>query len=202
MSKLFSRYTGRLLYLGVLLLGASALSAAAAQVLVVDSVTLIDGTGAAPVPAMTVVIEDGRFRDILPAALAGDIDGTHIDGTGKFLIPGLMDMHVHLKGGVKITRDNLRQVSADRKLGLQALHSYLYSGVTSIYDAGNNPDYIFALREDERGHKIVSPRIFATGGIVTKPGSHGSGAGATTVEAWPDARAALDKHIARKPDLL
>lgn len=191
----------RILQLGLSLLVSMAL-AASAEVLVIDSVTLIDGTGAAPLPDMTVVIDDGRFSQVLPAAMATDIKGQRIDGKGKFLVPGLMDMHVHLKGGVEITPDNLRKADDDRKAGLKALHSYLYSGVTSIYDAGNNPDYILGLRSDERAHKIVSPRIFATGGIVTQPGSHGSGPGATTVESWPEARADLDQHIARKPDLL
>lgn len=187
---------------GLGLLGALALSAGA-EVLIIDSVTLIDGTGASPSPDMTVVIEDGRFRDIRPSALQTEnIDGKHIDGRGKFLIPGLMDMHVHLKGGVEITPENLRKIDSDRPLGIKALHSYLYSGVTSIYDAGNNPDYIFSLRADERAGKIVSPRIFATGGIVTQPGGHADGAGATTVESWPEARIDLDRHIARKPDLL
>ncbi len=49
---------------------------------------------------------------------------------------------------------------------------------------------------------MVSPRIFATGGIVTFPGSHGSGEGATLVDSWPDAIPKLEAHIALKPDVL
>ena len=85
---------------------------------------------------------------------------------------------------------------------IRALHGYLYSGVTSIYDSGNIPDYIFALRDQERAGEIISPRIFATGGIVTYPGSHGSGAGATLVDDWPEAIPLLDEHIKRLPDML
>jgi imidazolonepropionase-like amidohydrolase len=48
----------------------------------------------------------------------------------------------------------------------------------------------------------VSPRIFATGAIVTYPGSHGSNEFGTQVDSWPEAIPALDAHIARRPDLL
>ena len=82
------------------------------------------------------------------------------------------------------------------------LHSYLYSGVTSVYDAGNVPDYILGLRADERNGDLISPRIFATGSIVTYPGSHGSNEFGTQVDDWPEAIPTLDAHIEREPDLL
>jgi imidazolonepropionase-like amidohydrolase len=64
------------------------------------------------------------------------------------------------------------------------------------------PDYIFELRAAERSGKLLAPRIFATGGIVTYPGSHGSGPGSTDITSWPQAMTALDAHIARQPDVL
>ncbi|MGH9332898.1 MAG: amidohydrolase family protein, partial [Vicinamibacteria bacterium] len=151
--------------------------------LVIENVTLIDGTGRSPLPGVTIVIEEDRFRSIEKAADAGAVSGPRIDGTGKWAIPGLMDMHVHLRGGVR------------------ALHGYLYSGVTSIYDAGNDPEVIFALREKERSGEILAPRIFATGAIVTAPGGHG-GQGAVTIEDFVRDRPKLDEHIAREPDVL
>jgi imidazolonepropionase-like amidohydrolase len=78
----------------------------------------------------------------------------------------------------------------------------LYSGFTSVFDAGNNPDYIFGLRTRERAGQIVAPRIFATGGVVTVPGGHGGGAGATLVDQWPEDASLLDAHITREPDLV
>jgi imidazolonepropionase-like amidohydrolase len=90
----------------------------------------------------------------------------------------------------------------DERTGIRALQSYLYAGVTTILDLGNNPDYIFKLREMERSGQIVSTRLLAAGGIVTYPGSHGGGAGATLVDSWPQAIAKLDAAIARHPDML
>lgn len=180
----------------------SAATLGAGTTRIFDNVTLIDGTGRAPLEGMSVVVENDRFARIAPAETLGDLPGERIDGSGKYLIPGLMDMHIHLRGGVSVTEQGLRESGNDRDEGLAALASYLYSGVTAVYDSGNNPDYIYGLRDDERAGRIAAPRIFATGGIVTYPGSHGSGPGYTPVESWPEARSALDEHIARKPDLL
>jgi imidazolonepropionase-like amidohydrolase len=151
--------------------------------LVITNVTLIDGTGRAPREGVTLVVEGDRIVSVTASREAGEGAGTRLDGTGKWAVPGLMDMHVHLQGG------------------LSALHGYLYCGVTSIYDAGNDPEVIFPLRERERKGEIVSPRIFAAGAVVTAPGGHG-GDGAVTVEDFARDRGKLDEHIARSPDLL
>lgn len=174
---------------------------AGADSFVIENVTLIDGTRGPVQDEVWVSVQDDQIVAISTDAI--DAPGARrIDGSGKFLIPGLMDVHIHLQGGAKITPEGLREKDNDRSKGLRALHGFLYSGVTTVYDAGNNPDFIFSLREDERAGKIIAPRIFATGGIVTYPGSHGSGVGATTVDSWPEAKPALDAHIARKPDIL
>jgi imidazolonepropionase-like amidohydrolase len=176
----------------------------AQQSLIIENVTIIDGTGAQPSVNSSVEIIDTKIHRVIRGDFPSiDKEGAEvINGTDKFLIPGLIDVHIHLVGGVKVTPNGLRRSNASRKKGIRALHGFLYSGVTSVYDAGNDPNYIFSLRKDERAGKIVSPRIFTTGGIVSYPGSHGTGYGATTIESWPQATTALDKHIARAPDLL
>jgi imidazolonepropionase-like amidohydrolase len=180
----------------------SYLSTARADTLVIERVTLVDGRGGPAQPDMTVVITDGRYTQIAPSALAKPPSGQRIDGRGRWLMPGLVDMHVHLRGGVEVTKDGLRKAAVNRQEGIAALHSYLYSGVTSIYDAGNYPEYIFELRDAERSGKLLAPRIFATGGIATYPDSHGTGPGYTELRSWPEAIPALDAHFARKPDVL
>lgn len=176
--------------------------AALADALLVENVTLIDGTGSPPSPGASILVVDERISTVRRGTIDAPRGATRIDGSGKYLVPGLMDMHIHLRGGVELTPEGLFEVATDRSEGIRMLHSYLYSGVTSVYDAGNVPDYILGLRADERSGEIVSPRIFATGGIVTYPGSHGGNEWATLVDDWPEAIPKLDAHIERQPDVL
>ena len=169
---------------------------APADTMVIDNVTLIDGNGQPAHAGMSVAIDGGRFVTVTPTAVAGDLKGRRIDGKGRWLIPGLMDVHIHLGGP--------HNPDKAHDQGVQSLASYLYSGVTTVYDAGNDASFILTLRAEERAGKILSPRVFATGNLVTYPGSHGSElAIAIEVDSWPQAKSALDKHIAeQKPDVV
>lgn len=188
---------GALLALLLAAISGPAPSSLAAQVadLLISGVTLIDGTGAPPVEDAWVLVREGRIERVSREALEAPAGVREIDGGGRWLIPGLMDMHVHLQGGRG--RD-----APDETAGIRALHGFLWSGVTSVYDAGNDPDYVFGLRERERAGEIASPRVFASGGVVTAPGGHGGGPGATLIESWPADRPKLEAHAAREPDLV
>ena len=176
----------------------SAPHAARADAYTIEHVTLIDGTGHAPQPDMSVGVEGDRIVSVLPSAVAGTPRGKRIDGHGKYLIPGLMDVHIHLRGGVAAQPD----AASARAAATQALAGFLYSGVTTVYDAGNQADIILPLRADERAGKIASPHIFATGNLITYPGSHGSSM-AVTIQDFEKDKALLDKHIAeQQPDVV
>jgi imidazolonepropionase-like amidohydrolase len=181
---------------------AMSVTASRADELVIDHVTLIDGIHA-PQPDMTVAVAGARIITVTPSAIAGGLKGRRVDGRGKYLIPGLMDVHIHLRGGFDVAGN----VDADlgppnREEGVAALASYLYSGVTTVFDAGNRPEHILPLRADERAGKILSPRIFATGNLVTYPGSHGDRI-AVRISDFEKDKALLDQHIAeQQPDIL
>jgi imidazolonepropionase-like amidohydrolase len=186
--------TNQLARLAALVVAASALaSAQGGNLLAIRGVTLIDGTGRAPVSGVTVVIEGARIRDV-GTTVQVPAGARTIDGTGKFLMPGMIDAHIHLRGG----RGGSQPAADQERESVRALHSYLYSGVTTVFDAGNRPDYIMGLRAKERSGAIVSPRILATGGSVASPNGHG---GPYNIEAWPGDRKLLDDHLATKPDL-
>ncbi|MFI4966889.1 MAG: amidohydrolase family protein [Caulobacterales bacterium] len=172
--------------------------AAAAEAWAIEHVTLIDGTGHAPQADMTVSVDGERITAVTPSALARSPKGHVIDGRGKYLMPGLMDVHIHLHGGVEPQRD----AAAARAAATQALASFLYCGVTTVYDAGNQADVILPLRADERAGKILAPRIFATGNLITYPGSHGSDM-AVTVQDFEKDKDKLDRQIAEQhPDVI
>lgn len=134
-----------------LLLGHLAVTAASAQspALVITGTTLWDGSGAPARPSTTVVVEGGRIRCVGTAkACPAPRGATRIDGTGRFLLPGLIDTHVHLllrQNGVTDTT-----IKAD-------LHDLLARGVTAVRDMGNNPPQL-RIAVDSAG---PAPRVFA-----------------------------------------
>ena len=186
--------TKRLSLLAVLLLAASTIAfAQSGSVIAIRGVTLVDGNGQRPVPGVTVVIEGTRIREV-GTTVQAPAGARVIDGSGKFLIPGMIDAHIHLRGG----RGGGQAAQDQEREGVRALHSYLYAGVTSVFDAGNRSEFIMGLRAKERSGAIVSPRIFATGGTVASPNGHG---GPYNIEAWPGDRKLIDEHLATNPDL-
>lgn len=119
--------------------------------LIIQNTTLIDATGAPPRPSTTVVVEGRRIATIGPAAQVPlPPNAAVIDGSGKWLIPGLVDMHVHvaLCGGEP------------------ALLQWLAMGITTIRDVGGDVDVLVPLREEiERGAKDGS-RIVTYGPML------------------------------------
>ena len=116
-------------------------------------------------PGTTVVIDGNRITAVgttVPPPAGARV----IDGTGKFLMPGMIDAHIHLRGG----RGGNRPAAEQEREALRALHGYLYAGVTTVFDAGNQPEFIMGLRAKEQSGTIVSPRILATGGTDWVPG--------------------------------
>jgi imidazolonepropionase-like amidohydrolase len=158
--------------------------------LLIHDVTLIDGTGRPAIGGAWVLTDGDRIVRI--SATPIDAPGaTRIDGRGKWMIPGLADMHIHLARG-----------RGGDQSGVRALHGFLYAGITSVFDAGNDPDYIFDLRARERAGTLVAPRIFASGPVATVSGGHGATRTSTIIDSWPEAIPALDAHIAREPDMV
>lgn len=135
-----------------------------------------------------------------------------VDGGGGYLLPGLIDTHVHIHGGRHLGPTSSEPVPGSLKDELadaaydgcvERLGGFLHCGVTSIFDAGNDGDVMFRLRDEERAGAISSPRIFCTGPLVTCTGGHGSNLGSMTrVDSLPADAAALRAHIERGPDIL
>ena len=174
----------------------------AAESLLIENVTLIDGTGRPAVQESFVLIEDERIARVGRGTFSGHTPEHRIDAAGKYLMPGLMDMHTHIRGAARFFANDEEKREPDWNLTRQVLHGFLYSGVTSIYDANNLPEFVFTIRRRERDGSLLAPHIFATGSAITVPGGHGALPGSTQVESWPAGRAALKKYLESKPDLV
>jgi len=121
-----------------------------ASVLVIQGGTLIDGSGAPPVANEVIVIEDGH---ILQIGSGGEIPpgAQVIDASGKYIIPGLIDSHVHYD--------------------MPWLHRlYLANGVTSVRDLGGSIERLLTLRQEIAAGNILAPRMFISGRPIN-PGS-------------------------------
>lgn len=169
---------------------------------IIEHVTLLDGIHPQQ-RDMTVAVIGERIASVTPSVLAHDLRGRHIDARGKYLIPGLMDVHIHLRGGFDpAVGTEANPGPPNRQEGVAALASFLYAGVTTVVDVGNRPEHILPLRADERAGRILAPRIFATGNLITYPGSHGDRV-ALRISDFEKDKPLLDKHIAeQQPDIL
>src|SRR5262245_35057621 len=115
---------------------------AAAQVTVLQGATLIDGSGAAPQSNVTIVIENGRLRDIGPG-VAAPAGATVIDLAGKFVVPGIINGHGHVGPAPR-----------DRQLRQYALY-----GVTTTTSMAADPDDIVEFKAKQRAGDLRGARI-------------------------------------------
>jgi imidazolonepropionase-like amidohydrolase len=131
-------------------------AAQADSLTVVTNVTVIDvGAGRAR-SGMAVVIDRGRIVSVAPTA--GASRGRRIDGTGKFLIPGLWDMHVHLAFGDWFPR--AREIS---------LPLFVANGVTAVRDMGSDFAPVAGWRREIDAGKLIGPRIVTSGPMLDGP---------------------------------
>lgn len=133
---------------------------------------LIDGTGGPPISDSVVVVAGSRIRAVGNRANMPIPAGVEkINGAGRFLVPGLIDLHVHLG-----SRAGLRYEASEysRERIQKNLNAYLYFGVTSVRSMGTDRQAAFDVRQAERDGRFVSTRLFTAGRGFTAPGGHPS----------------------------
>jgi amidohydrolase family protein len=123
------------------------------EALAITHVTVIDGTGAPAQPDMTVLIERGRITAVTPSSSANIPWRTPIlDVRGKYLIPGLADMHVHLTAA--------SEPGGSREFMIPLL---LANGITSVRDMGGYLESLLRLRKEIEAGTRLGPRIYLAG---------------------------------------
>jgi imidazolonepropionase-like amidohydrolase len=132
----------------------------AQQVTAIVHGEVIDGNGGAPIDNGVVLVRGDRIVAVgSTTAVVIPRDARVIDATGKSVMPGLADMHVHLVGGW--------DGEAAEMLGFQRyLNALLYAGVTTVLDTGNVLPYIQQLRQEVSAHRIAGPAIHMAGPLV------------------------------------
>ncbi|HEY8715526.1 MAG TPA: amidohydrolase family protein, partial [Candidatus Acidoferrum sp.] len=130
--------------------------------------------GGVPVEDATVIFRGETIEYAGPAAGAKiPKDAQVMDATGKTVMPGLADLHVHLQGAWD-------GISVDL-LGYQRyLNAMLYAGVTTLLDTGNYQPWVLQLRQEQAAGRLKGPRIYCVGAMVD-----------SADPAWPDLAYAL-----------
>lgn len=167
-----------------------------------------------------ILVENERITEILPAEEAGKRNlkasgYEEIDLQGKYILPGLINMHVHLAGNgkpQKKQRDNEALVKKIMSNGLTKAIAYnmvcgfakdeLYSGVTTIRTVGGLGDFDTRLRDDIAAGKKPGPRILAANEGISVPSGHMAGSVAIAAGSIEEALQHLEIVKAQKVDLV
>ncbi|MDE3096731.1 MAG: amidohydrolase family protein [Chloroflexota bacterium] len=139
--------------------------------LLLDNLTLIDGTGRDPQPGMAVRVDEEEIAAIGPSGSFRAGDGARaIDCGGMTLMPGLTDAHVHFG-----LTDDAEHTEPDSYVGyvlrvVENIRIALDEGFTTVRDAGGlDPAYALAVAAGQ----IPGPRILPSGSFLTQTGGHG-----------------------------
>jgi imidazolonepropionase-like amidohydrolase len=127
--------------------------------LIIADVNVVDVVAGTIHPDMTVVIEKGRISSIRKLTRTESLTAARIvEGRGKYLIPGLWDMHVHTMFGDWIPGS--REVS---------LPLFVANGVTGVRDMGGNLDTLLAWRKEIAAGTLIGPRMVIAGPMLDGP---------------------------------
>ena len=165
-----------------------------AEITLVHAGQLLAVPGERPVREQTIVVDGERIVDVVdgyadPASYGAGT--TVVDLSDHFVLPGLMDMHVHLQGelGPKNDKETLKMSS--QLMQMRSVHfamETMRAGFTTVRDVGNSGQEMYALRDAINAGWVDGPRIIAAGGVgITGGHADISGVKPELMELWTDA---------------
>jgi imidazolonepropionase-like amidohydrolase len=122
------------------------------------NVTIIDVKGGPTLLHRTVVVRDGKIEDIRYSNEFKKPPGQQINGTGKFLIPGLWDMHVHIAFGDWFP--HAKEIT---------LPLFIANGITGVRDMGSDLELLQPWRNEITAGTLIGPRIVMSGPMLDGP---------------------------------
>jgi hypothetical protein len=132
--------------------------------------TVIDGTGSVPKPNAVVIVNDSRIVNVFTAAADNSKYNDYnyskhnvnvLNLTGKYIIPGLFDMHAHVAG---VLKNSYNQTKSENTLKM-----LLGYGITTIRNPGGPTEQSVALKQNVSVGKIKGPTIFTAGRLINDP---------------------------------
>jgi imidazolonepropionase-like amidohydrolase len=185
---------------------------------VLKNFMLIDGAGGRPLAGAAMIIADGRIRWVGPASGLKPPPGAEtVDLTGRFVMPGIINLHSHLGTVVDLVED---QGNFTRENIEKQLRTYASYGVTAVLSMGTDQDLIYQIRAEQRAGRPGMTRIFTAGrgfkgkgGYPNTPATKGIPFEVTTPQEAEKAVAQLgdkgvdvvkiwvDDHLGRQPKI-
>jgi hypothetical protein len=176
----------RTLAAGALTAGVAAAPARADVTLALTHVTVVDVRGGGVKRDVTLLIDGGTISAIVKGKTKSPAGATVLDARGKFVIPGLWDMHYHFD---------------DSRPGPREYDMLVANGVLGIRDMGDKPETIFPAREETASGRVLGPRIVACGPIIDGP-SPANPPLSVAVTGPEDGREAVEKIKAMGADCI
>ncbi|MEE8247680.1 MAG: amidohydrolase family protein [Alphaproteobacteria bacterium] len=177
--------------------------------------TVIDGSGAAPLPEATVLVVGERIVAVAPRqALELPARARIVEVGGKWIIPGLVDAHIHLfQSGGAYTRPDIIDLRAHRPYAEEVarvkarieltLARYLASGITAVVDVGG-PLWNFEVRA-RAARAPLAPRVAVAGPLLATyapPALAGADPPIVRIATPDEARAEVRRQLLHDPDLI
>ena len=144
-------------------------------------------------------IEGNRITKVFDES-PSNFDGRTVNVEGKWVMPGLVDAHVHSSSNHGPLMKKKEELTTEGSAKVM-----LYSGVTAFLDLFNAEDYIFNLRNEQRTEGFLGADIYAAGPILTSPDGHGTqfpNTNPRTVTSPKDARETVASLATREPDVV
>jgi imidazolonepropionase-like amidohydrolase len=156
----------------------SAPTATPSQVVYVHAGHLLDRPGEGAMRgASTVIVRDGKVAEVRDGFAAPEAGARLVDLKDRYVLPGLIDLHVHVIGiGGDPLQARLGALNRDKAddllLAVANLRTTLNAGFTTVRELGNDPRMVRALREATAGGVIDGPTIVNAGQGISVTGGH------------------------------
>ncbi len=171
-----------------------------AETKVLQNFNLIDGTGKPLAPNMAMVIVDGKIQSIGPNLRTRVPSGADvIDMTGKFIMPGIINVHGHVgltKGLDQDPSFYSRDIIEDN------LKTYAAYGVTTVVSLGTDLEAIYPVRNAQRGTRPTMARVYTAGKGFAMRGVNPPGPVRYEVLTPTDVEVKMAEHAKNKPDFV
>ena len=176
---------------------------------------ILDGTeNMTPQRGKAILTEGGVITDIVPdSAIPAGFE--KVDLGGRYILPGLINLHVHLAGSgkpkkkqsdpvklVKLITSNSLMRTLGKKMVAGYAKTQLMSGVTTIRTVGGIADFDTFVRDEINSGRLTGPRILASNMAVSVHGGHMAGSLAYEAATPEEAAAFVDKIAREKPDII